>query len=325
MTLGDALKSDRSQNLNLLRLVLAAAVIVSHAWPLALGPSASEPLEELTGRSLGGWAVGVFFFISGMLITASAAHKSAAPFWAARIRRIVPGLGAALFVTLGLAVAFGASGALTDYAIWFVRALTLVSIEHRIPGAFADNPYPLVVNGPLWSLFYEVVAYAICAAFVWAGGAKSGGAALALVAASAILCVAHDALPGRVQTFAPLFLAFALGMAAYLFRHRIAVSLPMGAGGLLTAVVLPWTFGLGIAGLGLVLVLLSAPALRLRQDLSYGLYIYGWPVAQVVVALAPGIAPLSLALWSLLLTAPLAFASWHLVERPALHFRRVAV
>ena len=91
MTLGDALRSDRSENLNALRLLLAMAVIMSHAWPLALGPGTLEPLEHLTGHSLGGWAVGVFFFISGMLITASAERKSMWRFWTARARRIIPG------------------------------------------------------------------------------------------------------------------------------------------------------------------------------------------------------------------------------------------
>ena len=318
MTLGHALASDRSRNLDLLRLLLAAAVIVSHAWPLALGPGTAEPLEHLTGRSLGGWAIGVFFFISGLLITASAERKSAARFWVSRVRRIVPGLGAALFVTLALAFASGATADLPEAISWFFRALTLVSIEHRLTGAFATNPYPEVLNGPLWSLFYEVLAYAICAAFVWAGGTRHLMAVWVFMALAAMMCLLHSALPARMATFAPLFASFALGMAAYIWRDRIVMRPASVAVALLLAYFLPEHLSLGVVGAGLVLFALSAPVMTLRNDASYGMYIYGWPIAQMLVAVLPGIGPVQLAILSLLATYPVALLSWHFFERPAL-------
>jgi peptidoglycan/LPS O-acetylase OafA/YrhL len=57
------------------------------------------------------------------------------------------------------------------------------------------------------------------------------------------------------------------------------------------------------------------PAARFG-DLSYGLYIYGWPIEQCVVYFSGGTAP-----WwevfgvSLPLAAAAAFLSWHWVER----------
>ena len=92
-TLSRAFAEGRSVNLDALRLMLAAAVVVSHAWPLALGPGTAEPLAALTGHALGGWAVGLFFFLSGLLVTASAERRGARAFWAARARRIVSGAG----------------------------------------------------------------------------------------------------------------------------------------------------------------------------------------------------------------------------------------
>ena len=38
----------RNNNLNLVRLVAALAVLVSHAWPITGGPQTAEPLQELT-------------------------------------------------------------------------------------------------------------------------------------------------------------------------------------------------------------------------------------------------------------------------------------
>jgi peptidoglycan/LPS O-acetylase OafA/YrhL len=63
------------------------------------------------------------------------------------------------------------------------------------------------------------------------------------------------------------------------------------------------------------------PAARFG-DLSYGLYIYGWPVEATAIWLMGGRA----AWWQVFLlalpaAAALAFFSWHLVERPALSLK----
>lgn len=325
MTLAEALHSPRKSNLNTLRILLAVAVIISHAWPLALGAGTLEPLEHFTGRSLGGWAVGVFFFLSGLLITASAERRDLTDFWYARARRILPGLAIALIFTGGLAVASGSTASLQELIEWYVRALTLVSIEYRLTDAFAQNPFPEVVNGPLWSLFHEGVAYALCAVFVMVGGSRRKSLAVALVMATSFAALWHQALPGRLSTFAPLFAAFSWGMAAHVFRNQIRLNplLPL-AGGVL-AVLLPWTIATGIVAGGLVVLGLRAPIAPPFKDVSYGMYIYGWPVAQAVVALLPGLRPEMLAIVSVVATYPLAWVSWTYVERPSVIWRRVEI
>jgi peptidoglycan/LPS O-acetylase OafA/YrhL len=324
MTLADALSGPRATNLDALRLILAAAVIVSHAWPLALGPGTPEPLSLATGHALGGWAVLLFFFLSGVLVSGSAERRSFRAFWSARARRLLPGLGAALLVTLALALASGASPSAPEAALWFARALTLVSIEHRLPSAFAGNPYPEVVNGPLWSLFHEVAAYALCVLLVRAGVLRHRAALAAFVTAAAALAVVHDHLPGRLGTFAPLFAAFAAGMAVHSFRARLPITLPAALACLGAAVLLPTPLAAAALGCAALTLALRAPALPLGADVSYGLYIYGWPVAQTILHLRPGLAPAELAALSLAATLPFAIASWHLVERPALRPMRAA-
>jgi peptidoglycan/LPS O-acetylase OafA/YrhL len=318
MTLADALTGPRAANLDALRLVLAAAVIVSHAWPLALGPGTQEPLASATGHALGGWAVLLFFFLSGLLVSGSAERRSLGAFWVARARRLLPGLGAALLVTLALALSSGAAPGAAEAVLWFARALTLVSIEHRIPGAFAGNPYAEVVNGPLWSLFHEVAAYAVCVLLVRAGTLRRPAALAALIALATALALCYDHLPGRLATFAPLFAAFAFGMAAHALRSRLRLGLPAALLCLAAAFPLPMPVAIAALGYAALTLALRAPALPLGADLSYGLYIYGWPVAQTLVHLHPGLAPVELAALSLACTLPLAAASWHFVERPAL-------
>jgi peptidoglycan/LPS O-acetylase OafA/YrhL len=317
MTLAAALSGPRAANLDALRLLLAAAVIVSHAWPLALGPGTPEPLAA-TGHSLGGWAVLLFFFLSGLLVSGSAERRTTRAFWTARARRLLPGLGAALLVTLALALASGATPAAPEAALWFARALTLVSIEHRIPGAFAENPYPEVVNGPLWSLFHEVAAYVLCFLLVRAGVHRRAAGIAALLAVSIAFALAQDHLPGRLATFAPLFAAFAAGMAAQALRDRLRLSFPAALLCLAATLALPTPLAIVALSYAALTLTLRAPELPLCADFSYGLYIYGWPVAQTLVHLRPGLAPWELAALSLACTLPLAAASWHLVERPAL-------
>ncbi|MEP2530372.1 acyltransferase [Shimia sp.] len=325
MTLGQAFVTRQTHNLDALRLGLAICVIVSHAWPLALGAGTMEPLQELTGRSLGGWAVGGFFFVSGLLITASAQRGIGKAFWVARARRIFPGLGAALLVTLALAVASGATPSIEQNVNWFLRAVTLVSIEHRLAGAFAANPVAEVVNGPLWSLFHEVVSYVTCAAFVMLGGARQTWMVLALALGATVLAAVHHSLPGRLATFAPLFAAFSWGMVAYIWRDWISLCWSVSIGSAMLGVVLQWSFALGPVALGLVMLALMAPKVALSRDVSFGMYIYGWPVAQSIVALQPGIGPIALAVLSVIGTYPVALLSWQLVERPSLTRRRAKV
>ena len=325
MTLGDALRLGQNRNLDLLRLVLAAAVIISHAWPLALGPGTAEPMQVLTGRSLGGWAVGIFFFLSGFLITASASRHDGPRFWAARARRIGPGLVVALMATLALSYAGGATAGSWEAFSWFGRAVTLVSIEHRLSGAFASNPYPEVVNGPLWSLFHEVAAYCLCALFVWSGAARNRRLVIALLALAVIAGLISDVLSGRLATFAPLFAGFTFGMATYLWRDTIPCQFAIALVAIPPAILAPWPLAIGIVGFGVVILCLALPTMPIKSDASFGLYIYGWPVAQTLVASMPGIQPLSLALLSVAATYPLALFSWTFVERPALVAHRATV
>jgi peptidoglycan/LPS O-acetylase OafA/YrhL len=70
-----------------------------------------------------------------------------------------------------------------------------------------------------------------------------------------------------------------------------------------------------------------APALLAYNragDYSYGTYIYGFVVQQIVAALVPGITPAGMIALSLPLAIGCGAASWYLVERPALRLRLAA-
>jgi len=339
LTLEAALNRGRHNNLDLLRLIAAMAVVVSHAWPLALGRGATEPLQGALGISLGGVAVLLFFFLSGMLVTASAERNriSKGRFVMARVMRIFPGLSVALVVTVLLALASGATANLSEAVIYILRGLSLVSLQHELSDAFAANPYAGAVNGPLWTLFYEVGCYALIAAAVWCGLLRQAFGWSIVVATALGLWVVFEltgwhggsSIVYRLSVMAPVLLAFITG--AVFWKLRIHLVLRWWAGILFVSVAaifaghalfLPiFTIALGYTA---CLLAFRLPVFSLKGDISYGVYVYGWPVAQAVVALLAPSSPITLAVLSCLAVLPFAIASWIWVEKPALSLLRRA-
>lgn len=331
--LGDRTGS-RDNNFDVLRLLAASVVLISHSFALT---GHVEPLHAL-GTSLGGLGVLVFFGISGLLIHRSWQYDpQLRSFWKKRALRLVPGLAVMAVLTAVVLGPVATTTPLRDYATslesWAypLRVTLLVPFGAELPGVFDSNPYPSAVNGSLWSLPVEVVAYALLA---MAGmvGLLSRRAAVAALAVAAL--VAQSAL----VTFAPASLkavgviaAFAVGAAMYSFRDRVPLDWRVAilAG---IAVVASAGTALQTATWTLCLVYLTffiAYAMRplgrritRYGDASYGLYIYAFPIQQLVVLGAAGdIGPWTLAALSFPPTLVAAHLSWRLVERPALRWK----
>jgi peptidoglycan/LPS O-acetylase OafA/YrhL len=72
---------------------------------------------------------------------------------------------------------------------------------------------------------------------------------------------------------------------------------------------------------------LPFPNVGSRFDVSFGVYIYGWPVQQLLASmgLPPVVPPLVFAGATLLLVAPLAWLSCRYVEQPGQRWHRPRV
>jgi peptidoglycan/LPS O-acetylase OafA/YrhL len=332
--------SSRHNSLNALRLVLAAAVLVSHSWPL----SGREPEPALGGATLGTFAVCGFFAISGYLITRSRlSGRPVRDFALARVLRIMPALIVALIV---VAFVFAPLSMLLDPdAAWDpVSALTFVArnvflyppapfAQPGIADTLANVPYPLLWDGPLWTLFWEGCCYL--------GIGIAGGliprrilpvATLVVFALLTLVSVAGvfgAPVPEIAQRVLPMALAFLGGMLVLFYGDRLrqnALTIGIAVAVIVVAVVLglaPSLIPLPLAYLLLVLGnVLPLSRVGSRYDISYGVYIYAWPVQQML-ALA-GAATLPLPVYILLVvagTVPLAFLSCVLIEQPALKLK----
>jgi peptidoglycan/LPS O-acetylase OafA/YrhL len=306
---------------DLLRLLAALAVIAFHAAVLA--GRAPWSVGEI---NLGALGVGAFFVISGYLVTDSRLRSDTfRAFLVKRLLRIEPALIASLIVvavTLGVVASslpLGAYLRSKDVYLYVAKNTLLYLASYSLPGVFAHNPAPGIVNGSLWTLRVEFTLYLAlgllgaarllkpAALAVFALG--FGSAAIVLQAAPGVVPsgLLHPGLIGAQYSF--LFFAGAL-------LRLIDRPLPAWTLGSALLLLTPaWILGLPI----LVVWLGSRRSIRLPADLSYGLYIYAFPVQQVLAS--HGL------LWfwtSLAATLPFAAASWFLVERPALRLKQIA-
>jgi peptidoglycan/LPS O-acetylase OafA/YrhL len=325
-------------------------VIFSHAFLLSEGSEAGEPLRRLTGQTiLGIIGVFVFFVVSGFLVTQSwEATDSPWRFAAKRALRIWPGLALCIVLcalVLGPLVTRLPPG---DYlragGTWdFVVQNLALNVEHnKLPGVqfTGFDAFGAIVDGPLWSLPCEVVMYAMVLAL---GAARLLRLPVLLVLLA--LGVARLWFDAAINHFAqdlgflPRFSAdtswllafFVIGMILYKLRGRPIfdgrIALAALAGLIASAALGQLVLLFPLFGGYLVLYLAQAPWLPPLPaarfgDLSYGLYIYGWPVEQTLLYASGG----ALAWWQLFpaalaVSAALAFFSWHLVEKRALRWK----
>ncbi|AEV84023.1 Putative peptidoglycan O-acetyltransferase yrhL [Actinoplanes sp. SE50] len=224
--------------------------------------------------------------------------------------------------------------------------------QYGISGLLRDTPYgrltgESVFDGSLWSLMYEVFCYFMIAGLALTGLLKRARWVVAALAGGLFAVIVHDFLTapripgpqgvhgpflgiGGIDTYSLVYLTyvFLLGALFELYRSSIVLN---ELGAIVAAVILLGTTQCGgfdvlgypaFAYLTLWLAIaLPAPFRRIgvRQDYSYGFYIYAFPVQQLLALL--GVPAWGLLPYILLATAgTLVFAipSWHLVERPAM-------
>lgn len=337
----------RSNALNSIRLVLAILVIASHTTDLA----GFTPEESHTGGFLGeGMVVDSFFAMSGFLMARTWARR---PSWGRylwhRFVRLFPAFWfAAVVVALVIAPAsvivaggsldglFTGAGGAFSY-VWSNGSLWLGQVGIR--GTPTGVPVDGTWNLPIWTMGWTVTCDL---ALVGLGlfGLIRGRRWPVLVAlagawgANAVMAaVGERMIAGPGALIAPgsrFLLLFLVGVALFQWHDRIPLSGLLAVAAFDAVILSEFLLEdhyriLGAIPLGyLVLWLGSRLPVRVgsRNDLSYGLYLFGWP-AQQVLAMLGGVA---LGWWaftatSVLIALPAAALSWFLVEKRAMRLR----
>ncbi|NOD99466.1 acyltransferase family protein [Ruegeria sp. HKCCD6228] len=328
----------RDNNFNLIRILAAGGVLVSHAYPLSWGGAVGQPFEStLHGLSLGMVCVWIFFAISGFFITRSFDRKrSATSFLTARALRLFPALAMVTVITL-LVAGFLLTQA-PPAVFWsqagefFVRNMLLFRIQYVLPGVFESNPYGPAVNGSLWSLSYEVTCYTgvlICGVLGLLGRKKIFATmALLFLVVYAVAMVVE--LNPRIEQLTRLGLPFLTGMVFYIWRQYIPLSWTLLAASAALAVMAWFTplflpvFAVSLSYATFFAGYAETPLLlRYNKlgDYSYGVYIYAFPIQQLVAQAGVTTPVVNMAI-SLPFTLICAVLSWHFIEAPAMRLRR---
>lgn len=327
----------RANGLNFLRLCLAAGVIIWHSFPLTGHNIGFAPARQFMSSI----SVDGFFAISGFLIAGSwVGRPHLGAFLRARALRILPGFYTCLLFTalvLAPVVVFLTGGGRLGLAgeLSYIKANALMWIsKYDIAGSPVAVPYPHVWNGSLWTLAWECLCYLGVAALGLAGVLRhrrlaTGAFVLVwLVAVAVLVHVPHadNFLITTFARFAPMFMA---GVMIQQWADRIPVRRPLiiaAAIILAGSTVLPDYRLLAALPIAYLLIVagsfIRSPRLRLRNDISYGVYVYAFPIQQSLALFGAWKLGIPMfALLGLLFTIPFATASWFGVERHALRLK----
>ena len=331
----------QANSLNFIRFVLASLVIVAHSAPLVkynagiLGIPAPAVID-----SLGHWAVYLFFCISGFLIAHSAQRGTAIGYLKRRTMRIFPGYWVSLlfvvFICGPISVATGHTSepfSLKSAAGYILRNFDLNNRQLAFLGGPTGIPWPGIWNGSTWTLKYEFLAYLALIPIFYISFMRKRSKWLVPVIFVVLFCLVQffhfsGYTPNIfVNNSLRLSMYFFAGTLLYVWGKRVTYSAPLGIALIAVSFVatlfweattmsylpLPTAHG--------VLALSAAIKTRWcsKNDISYGVYIYAFPVQILLVIF--GSASLGWVLNAILtfaITVGLAWLSWLYVEKPSL-------
>ena len=352
LTLAEVYKKNKI-GINLIRYVLALLVILDHSYHM--GGFGEEPLIFSFGEktAVGFIAVGAFFSISGFLITNAALNSDPLKFFLNRFLRIWPALFFLLIVSaliIGPIFVQYEDKSLRNYLLnfdslgpWtyiFHNLFLPVDIQNNLFEVFEFSSNGSNFNGSLWTLPLEIRAYFVCFFLVILG--KKFGLLRIFIAFQMYLmiCIIGDTFNNRFIYYVYpdfihfsskfMFAFFFSGMMAIIFRDRVIkinylysafafFVISAGIGGLVFQ-----TFG--IATLVFLIPLLSMK-LKLnrfnffKNDISYGTYIWGYLVGQVLFAIFSFDSHRIFLLSTIIITTLIAIFSWFVIEKPALNLK----
>lgn len=334
---------DRGPNgLGAMRLVLAASVIMWHSFPLTGTTIEWRPLEQLVSS----FRVDTFFAITGFLVLRSWERRPhIRNYVRGRLFRILPAFWVNLVVTalliapIAMMLSGGSVSALfegPDNAFAYIgkNASTWI-LGFDIAGTPAGVPYPGVWNGSLWMIPWEMLGYLgiLILGVLGLSGKRRVILGLALAAWLAVLANAFGVLPGGwySETASRFGLMLLSGSTLYVYRYKIRYSgnIALIALGLFAVSGFLPDYRLLAAPMLAYLIFwaalkLTSPKFRPKNDLSFGIFLYGFPVQQTLLLAGwPVMNPLLFGLAGLACTIPFAAASWFFIEKPAGALKRL--
>jgi peptidoglycan/LPS O-acetylase OafA/YrhL len=335
----------KGDNLETIRLLAATGVVFGHSFALAMRGHAGvpDPVSVLfPGTYSGSLAVEAFFFISGFLITNSLISKSnpsVLQFLRARAVRVLPAFIVMLISTTFLMAPLTSNSNLLDYwqdpatYRYFFSMLSLEMLLNRetiwtIAGTF-EGHQSAALNGSLWSLFYEVKLYLISGLGVWVGAYKWPQLGSALFFVGLLLTLSQGANQTPNNFVMNAVFMYALGAMVRCHASRLTVTIFP----LLIVSALVFFFRHTSAALLLYSLWIASAVIyfayainivrvKLPGDYSYGLFLWSFPIQQLLAWYWPTLEPYRFFVTSFAISFMVAILSWHFVENPVLRWNK---
>ena len=326
-----------NNNANLMRFIASLMVLWGHGYALN-DTRKKEPIYRIINTifdipyvtGIHGLAVIFFFILSGYLITKSyVTHNDVKSFILFRVGRIYPGL----YVNLGFSLLLALFITSLDikefllnkqvYTYVTTNLLMLKSTAFILPGIFEDNPFH-GVNGSLWTIRYELYCY-VAIAFLGFIGVLSKKLLANIIYVSIFLFV----ILVFNSKFEYIILSFLYG--AFIFNNEMEIKrigyLKLIAFSLVVIFIFNgnyaklWFLSLVIIWIGLY----AKPIMpAYKVDISYGVYLYAFPIQQLIVSFGYGKMNIILQNFiSIFIVIGLGYLSYRYIEMPANKFFRM--
>jgi peptidoglycan/LPS O-acetylase OafA/YrhL len=334
----------KNNSIGFLRLTCSLLVIFAHTWNY--GGYGQEPLARISNNQIGTGRVSVdiFFILSGFLISMSWCNaQNWRVFLWHRFLRIFPAYWVCLLAT-GIAIACIFRGS-PDFSYICKSALLLNGVQTTIPGVFEGNPGGNVVNSSLWTLPWEIKAYIILFILAFVGLLKKHRHFLVLLFLGIWTCFVVEIYSYPGLTTSPaitsgyrLLSFFFAGMLFFAYREKIILNwmlMIISIASMVISVVagkiwLHYSGGLfyTIAPIPLAYsVFFLADSLPFKNinnqsDISYGLYIYGTLVINLIASFGLSVNYVTFLIIILGISIPVSYLSWIIIERPSLKLKK---
>lgn len=329
MNLADSLKKENN-NFDLFRLISALLVIYAHSFVLHNPSEATDVILKNFGVSSGAVAVKFFFFISGILVTNSLLiRNSSVQFIISRLFRIYPAFVFVILTSSLLIVPFLSNLPYHEYfssiqlKSYIIENLKL-NIAYYLPDLFNNNFYKGAVNGSLWTIPYEIAAYfLLLSAYIIAN--KKGIIIGSLLVIILPIINLDNSLFFSKSNFSISILApcFALGCLFSIYKEKIIISLwypiaffilyYLSIDEYLKQLMLYFSFSTLLLYFGTIPYIQK---FKLKWDISYGVYLWGFFVQQIINSLYPTIPLYYHFFASVIISIFLAIPTFYLIEKP---------
>lgn len=331
MFLDSALQKNNN-NLDVFRVIAASMVIYGHAYALLPAAGGQDFLLKIIGFDYSGsLAVKIFFFLSGLVVTNSLiSSNDAVRFVISRFFRIWPALlitlGVSAFVIGPVVSSLSAHDYFSNPAVmdYFVQSAKM-NIRFELPGVFQGRKYASI-NGSLWTIPFEVFAYVVLLGAFMSGGMRLKKVAFAIVAIIIVEPVLSEKIiftwvsrDPEVSMLAP---SFASGALLAIFRESVKIDLKIFVGlwvvfYVFKGSVYGFYYFYGAVFYSIIYLATLPLVVRLKpsSDISYGVYLWGWPVQQLMVTFFPDSGVVVNQVSSIAVSAILGWLSWNVIEK----------